>query len=171
MARRIPSSEYVHAIDTRSIAVGVHAVRSRSNILVVFLVRQLDSIPRICQNVRQGTGVRAFRPSLPLSLLPPVFPFSSAPQFPCGTPFIFNFFFFYHCSMSDSNDLHFPSPGEIVRFDFRTPSIISQSLSSKDTVHLVTWNIERGYKLQQVLSKNPHILYYLIDPLTLKCIN
>jgi hypothetical protein len=47
-------------------------------------------------------------------------------------------------------------PGEIFRADFRpaaNPATASLSLPSTESIKLLQWNIERGYKLQGIIEE------------------
>lgn len=41
-----------------------------------------------------------------------------------------------------------PSPGDIVQYDFRG----SETLQASESLKIVQWNIERGYKLPEIIE-------------------
>lgn len=52
-----------------------------------------------------------------------------------------------------------PKPGEILRRDYRTPSVKAEVLArpASAPIRMVQWNIERGYKLDAVIDELKHL--------------
>lgn len=45
-----------------------------------------------------------------------------------------------------------PSPGDVILHDFRDSSL-SQAHDTKQPLKLLQWNIERGYKLKEIIQE------------------